>query len=423
MQASGSTHRFTRRGSVLDPPVIGGIVAVVVALNIVLALSFWVLRARSKRRTHRKRVPSPGDAEKRYSTIPSRISTGGAPGAVLPSTAEGAERKSYFELIQALQQQPAVPSPTRLSHSSWRNSAESLEGLSHYILRPQDIRELDGVSRYPKGKGRVQALQQSVLVAPSDKSALTRSNSLADTASVYSSASAPMEYHEHLFRTQPFALPPSPPASAPAWMVELPKPLAPAVIPGIRPTIDDDSERRLPVALQSAAPTVHNTRRRPSRPDVPSTPTVSPTSTQSPLSPSRLRARSVSSPQSPPQILWLSTKEADLFVPGSAESTSTISSLREATRVPVVPPTIVAPLNVRRRSTAMIGGRSSREQPPLFVAEQSTVRPPPGFLPYAEPQYTLGFSTQGAMSAAGTAGPMIPARSPRRPAPSGSAGH
>ncbi|KAI0645727.1 hypothetical protein C8Q79DRAFT_1010647 [Trametes meyenii] len=418
MQASGNTHRFAKRSTLLDPPVIGGIVAVVVALNIILALSFWVLRARSKRRTHRGRIPSPGDVEKRYSTVPSRISTGGAPGADHPSTAEAAERKSYFELIQALQQQPTAPSPARLSRSSWRNSAGSLESLSHYILRPQDIKELDSVPRYPKGKGRVQASRQSVLVAPSDKSALTRSNSLADTASVYSSASAPMEYHEHLFRTQPFALPPSPPASAPAWMVELPKPPAPAVISGMHPAVDDDAEHHSSVTPQPAAPTVHNTYRRPSRPDVPTTPTISPTSTQSPLSSSRIRSRSTSGPQSPPHVLWLPPKEADTFVPSSDESTSTISSLKEAARIPVVPTAIVTPLNVRRRSKAIIGGRSPREQPSLVA----TPSPPPGIPPYVEPR-TLEISTLDATPVAGTAGPTIPARSPRRPARSGSAGH
>ncbi|KAJ2974913.1 hypothetical protein NUW54_g11817 [Trametes sanguinea] len=82
-----------------------------------------------------------------------------------------------------------MPSPTRLSRGSSHSSSDSTRRLSTYVLRPQDIKGLDGVPRYPKTKGRVEALRQSAMVVPPGRATLTRSNSLAETASVYSSAS------------------------------------------------------------------------------------------------------------------------------------------------------------------------------------------------------------------------------------------
>lgn len=41
----------------------------------------------------------------------------------------------------------------------------------------------------------------------------------AEAASVYSCASAPADYHDHIFRTQPFALDPTAPPAAPRWVM------------------------------------------------------------------------------------------------------------------------------------------------------------------------------------------------------------
>ncbi|KAI0358476.1 hypothetical protein OH77DRAFT_1518495 [Trametes cingulata] len=406
MPASGSTHRLAKRGVVLDPPLIAGIVVVVVLLNIILALSWCALRDRNKRMAQRRRISAPLDCEKYENSVAFAAATGAVP-ATIPrkgsADGEGA-RKSYFELLQALQQQPGVTSSTRQPRGSLRSSADNT-CLSTYVLRPQDIKELDGVPKYPQAKGRVQALRRSAMFVSSDRVGLTRSNSLAETASVYSSASAPLDNHEQLLRTQPFALDPTPPASAPAWMNHLPKPPAPAVVSEVVQPAGEKRVTRAPAAPRSSAPPAvqeATSSRRPSHPDVPSTPTISPTSTSSSHSP-RFRARANSNPHAPPQVLWLRSRETNPLPPSppaprrpsSVSSLSMILLLHEATRAPVNREISIAPLKVRPRSKDIRESTANSDLGPMTTSE----------------------------SDAGTTVPTVPARSPRRPAPLASVEH
>ncbi|TCD71246.1 hypothetical protein EIP91_011724 [Steccherinum ochraceum] len=63
----------------------------------------------------------------------------------------------------------------------------------------------------------------------------------ADTASIYSTASAPMEFHDHLFRSQPFSLDPTAPPSAPRWVA----PQESSVAAAILQILPDPSESQL----------------------------------------------------------------------------------------------------------------------------------------------------------------------------------
>ncbi|KAL1942880.1 hypothetical protein VTO73DRAFT_5120 [Trametes versicolor] len=380
MQSSSSTHRLAKRNTVLDPPLIAGIAVVVALINVVLALAWFTCRGRRQLKAHKRRISGPVDVEKYEHSVAFAVATGGVPGTIHAKAGAGAgDRKSYFELIQALQQQPSTPSPVRLSRGSSQESADGRR-LSDYVLRPQDIKELSGVPRYPKAKGRVQALRRSALVVSPNGSTLTRSNSLAETASVYSSASAPLDYHEQLFRAQPFALNPSAPTNPPGFEHSLPKPPPPVAVPQPTQAADDHKQR-----LSSPAQTPAG-RRRPSHPDVPFTPSVSPTSTMSPPTP-RLRSRANSNPHAiAPQVMWLQKDDAArpsplVRRPSSVSSLSMILALHRGAAAPAVQETSVAPLNVRRRSRDAL----------------ASFAPPP------------------ARSDA-DAGPTIPARSPRRPA-------
>jgi hypothetical protein len=73
---------------------------------------------------------------------------------------------------------------------------------------------------------------------PSSKSRAARRKSVADTVSLYSAASAPLEDHIKLF--QPMS-PADGPSSAPPWITSMPQPSAPdansgGVVPGSKPT-------------------------------------------------------------------------------------------------------------------------------------------------------------------------------------------
>ncbi|KAH9858690.1 hypothetical protein C2E23DRAFT_880142 [Lenzites betulinus] len=357
MQASGSTHRLAKRGVTLNPPLIAGIVVVVTLLNLVLALAFYTHRGRKRLQAHKRRISGPVDCEKYENSIAFAVATGAVPGAIPTQNgaAGAADRRSYFALIQALQQQPRVPSSARLSRGSSSSSSTDNARLSDYVLRPQDIKELSGVPRYPKGKGRVDALRRSAVVVSPNGSALTRANSLTETASIYSSASAPLDYHEQLFRPQRFAIAPAASGNNPAGTYPLPKPPPPAVIPPHVPDADGNTARRSSPSPSPPGIQLHVNPRRPSHPDVPSTPTISLASSMSPLSP-RFRSRANSDPHAP-QVLWLpsmasSTPQPARVArrPSSVSSLSTILSLHQPTRAPIVSEPPVAPLNIRRRS-------------------------------------------------------------------------
>ncbi|KAI8992996.1 hypothetical protein BD414DRAFT_482990 [Trametes punicea] len=400
MPASGDTHTFAKRGLALEPPFIAGIIAVVLLFNVILAVSFCALRRRRRRMTHKGRVSAPVDCE---TSVAFTVTTGAVPAMLPTKAAQGAGRKSYFELIQALQQQPRMPSPTRLSRGSSQGSADEGHRLSRYVLLPRDIKGLDGVPRYPKAKGRVQNLRQSAMFVPTGTAVLTRSNSFAETASVYSSASAPLEYHEHLFRPQPFALDPNPPRSAPARMSQLPAPPAPVVISDA-PEVANDI--MVPRRHQPSPKSVSNkqgphTGRRSSHPDVPFTPTVSPSSTDTPGSFSRYRSRANSNPHSsPPRVAWLASKEADsaLRTPRRMRTSSDSSlltpyPLRDAQGVYVLPirpvrTVPIMPLRIKRRSEDLRAAGRTEPYTPAPTSEAHAM-------------------------------PTVPARSPRRPAASG----
>ncbi|KAI0775750.1 hypothetical protein BD413DRAFT_283902 [Trametes elegans] len=388
MPPSGNAQKIAKRSMSLDHSLIAGLVVVVVALNAILALTFCLFRNRRRRRTHKRHISAPLDCEKYETSVAFAVTTGALP-ATIPAVATGAtEHKSYYDLIQALQRQSGPPPLTGQSRGLSRSSVHS-SYLSNTLPPLQVGTEFHGVSI--KAKGRVEVLRQSATFASSDGPSLTRSNSLAETSSVYSSASAPMEYHERLFRAQALTLPPLPVAraAAPAWVAELPDPPPPATL------YHEHTEKTSTssfTALTASRRGVIATNRRPSKPDVPTTPTISPTSTRTPNSP---RSRALATPaSSPPQVRWLSDgiDAKSSSRPRRTSSTSSISAAFSAhilhsdplgSRVPV------APLNISRKSQS--SRWSSIEREASFESQPSEAR---------------------------SAVPNIPVRSPRRPPPS-----
>nr|VWO97205.1 Cercosporin MFS transporter CTB4 (Cercosporin toxin biosynthesis cluster protein 4) [Ganoderma boninense] len=365
--SSSSTHAFAKRDMVLGPPLIAGIVVVVVGFNLVIALSWCVFRQRKKLKEAKSRkatISAPVDCEKYETSAAFASSTKAKPSAPRPQAKEATHRApasgaSYYELIRSLQQ-PAIAqarsSPPGLSPGPPRGSPDSAN-LKQFILRPQDMKNLDGVSFYPKTKHHHTARWSANLGVPPRASQRRPHSISAETASVYSAASAPRDLHEHLSRARStFTLEPIP-ASAPPWVTDLPKPPTPAVL-------TDPTAMEFVVPLPSPTtstsecsqaivekPTQNATR-----------PAFSPIAFPNGSTLSLARARTNSNPSTPPQIRWLTKGAAKDAAndtapcpapskrPNSISSLSTLFSLQENVRAPQVPPVTVAPLNVRRRS-------------------------------------------------------------------------
>ncbi|TBU33786.1 hypothetical protein BD311DRAFT_651288 [Dichomitus squalens] len=418
MSSSGSsTHTFAKRDVGLTPPLIAGIVVVVVGLNLIIAISWCILKDRKKlkkAKLHKRRISGPVDVEMYENSAAFAISTGANPVAVALKTKGGArgvpsEGVSYYELIRSVQQ-PAHQSQTSLAPSSKRSSNRSSPDsakLKQFILRPQDMKHLGGVPYYPKTK-QGHGTRPSVTLGVPTPGGLTRANSLsADTASIYSSASAPLEQHERFIRSQPFALQlETIPASAPAWMTEMPKPPAPAIVTDTTP-VKLEISIPSPTASTSGSSESTTFMRHEGSSSRTSSALPSPISMPNSSMPSLIRARTNSNPSAPPQIRWL-TKNATQDAardtapspapsrrPNSISSLSTIFSLREIQRFPTAPMFAVAPLNVRRQSNSSRWGSvdMTRGGAPTSQTAQPSVAP------------------------------AVPKRSPFRPTPSASAEH
>ncbi|RPD68626.1 hypothetical protein L226DRAFT_563826 [Lentinus tigrinus ALCF2SS1-7] len=422
MSSSSSTHTFAKRGMSLDPPLIAGIVVVVVAFNLIIAVSWCIVRDRRKlKKLHKRRISGPVDCEKYENSVAFAISTGAA--APLKAKAKEHDRraetgKSYYELLQALQSRPDdafSPVPTRWSRAS-SGSASSAEshGIAKFVLRPHDMKDLSGTPLYPKSKGasHTQVARDSVNLGVPERADLRRANSLTETASVYSSASAPLELHDQLLRTQPFVLP----TSAPAWMGEMPKPPWPAIL-SRSDTSSIDVDVPCPSQSTSSASSVASTivPRLPN-PHLPIA--VSPISVPSSSTPSPVpvRPRTYSNPTAPPQIHWITPPDNAASPvrtrrPNSISSLSTIFSVQEATRVPAVAPVTVTPLNVRthgQRHDSRWGSVDLSRSPPLGSSSGQLGVPDIAFVPATPTTPALAQTSSG---------PAVPARSPRRPAP------
>ncbi|KAI0706802.1 hypothetical protein C8T65DRAFT_696150 [Cerioporus squamosus] len=427
MQSSSGTHTFAKRSVSLDPSLIAGIVVVVVAFNLIIAVSWCIVRDRRKlKKLHKRRISAPVDCEKYEHSVAFAISTGAAVPLKTKEHDRRAETgKSYYELLQALQRQPDdafSPVSTRWSRGSSRcSSSADSHGLARFVLRPQDLKDLSGTPLYPKTKGssQTQVAQDSFNLSVPVPADLRRANSLTETASVYSSASAPLEYHDQLFRdqllrTQPFALDPTAPASAPPWMSELPKPPCPALSRSDVSLVDVDIS--CPSQTTSSASSVASTIV-PRLPNPHSPLAVSPISVPSASTPSPARPRTYSNPSAPPQIRWITPQESTAFPirtrrPNSISSLSTIFSVQEATRVAAVAPvTVASPLYVH-----------SPEQ--LSDSRWASIDLSRSTTPLASPLSQLGIPAIAFVPASPTTpkfqpspGPVLPVRSPRRPAP------
>lgn len=394
---------------------------VAVGFNLIIALSWCVLRQHKKLKTARlrkSRLSVPIDYEKYEVHAAFATSTKENPAAIRPKAKGDVHHAStsgvsYYELIRSLQlplPQPLTQSrssPTRLSPAPSRGSPDSAK-LKQFILRPQDIKGLEGVSYYPKTKHRHTA-RRSVNMGMPPRWGERRPHSIsAETASVYSATSAPLDLHEHLSRTSTFTLEPIP-ASAPPWATNLPKPPAPAVLID---TTAMEFEIPLPSPTTSTSECSLAKAERPTPNGSQSSPGASsPIALSNVSTPSLVRARANSNPSAPPQVRWLTKGPAKDVAndtapspepskrPNSTSSLSTLVSLHENALAPPVPTVAVAPLNVPRRSNDSRWGSvdMARGGAPLVL---STVRP--------STTPTVGL---------GGAPPALPRRSSKRPAP------
>ena len=401
---------------------------VAVGFNLVIALSWCVFKQRKKLREaklRKARISAPVDCEKYETSAAFASSTKAKPLAPRPKVKEDAHRPppggtSYYELIRSLQQpairppiQPRI-SPTRLSPEPLRSSPDSAK-LKQFILRPQDMKDLDGVSYYPKVKHRHAARRSANLGIPPRGSQKRPHSISAETASVYSAASAPLDLHEHLSRTRStFTLEPIP-ASAPPWVTDLPKPPASAVLTD---TAAMEFEIPLPSPTTSTSECSEAIAEKPTQNASRTPPTAfSPIALPNGSTPSLVRGRANSNPFTPPQIRWLTkgvAKDATNDIatspspskrPNSISSLSTLFSLHENARAGRVPPVTVAPLNVQRRPSDSRWGSVDMTR---------------GGAPLVSP--TLLSSTAPAVGQ-GNAPPALPRRSSKRRAPPPSGAH
>ncbi|PIL36203.1 hypothetical protein GSI_01864 [Ganoderma sinense ZZ0214-1] len=429
MSSSGSrTHVFAKRDTVLGPPLIAGIVVVAVGFNLVVALSWCVFRQRKKLKEAKSRkagTSAPVDCEKYETSAAFVSSTKAKPAAPRPKAKGDAHRApaggaSYYELIRSLQQPAIQPStrsqssPIRLSPGPPRGSPDSAK-LKQFILRPQDMKNLDGVSFYPKTKHHHTARRSANLGVP-PRAGQRRPHSIsAETASVYSAASAPLDLHEDLSHPRStFTLEPIP-ASAPPWVIDLPKPPTSAVLTD---TAAVEFEIPLPSPTTSTSECSQAIVEKPTRnASRPSLSAFSPIALPNGSTPSLVRARANSNPSTPPQIRWLTKGAAKDAAndtapsptpskrPNSISSLSTLFSLHENARAPSVPPVTVAPLNVQRRSNGSRWGSVDMTR---------------GSAPLVSP--TLRPSTASAVGQV-NAPPALPRRSSKRRAPPPSGKH
>ncbi|KAI0743567.1 hypothetical protein C8Q80DRAFT_1122015 [Daedaleopsis nitida] len=400
MQGSRSTHTHAKRSSnALDSPLLAVILVVVVAFSLILAVSWWIIQDRKKlNKVHKRGMSALVDCESYEHSVASPITTGAGSKAV-PLQEGQVEQggKSYYELIRALQAQPNPPTPPPPARRPSQNSVEAT-GISKFVLRPQDMTELHGVPVYPKTKreNRVHAVRKSLgvpgVVDP-------RRHSFAETtASMYSSASAPIEYHELLFR-QPFTLDSVAPHSAPPWISQMPRPPLPA-------TLSDASTVPFPFEVSRPSPPASTTSEQ--------TDTIVPAKfSPNPVSrivasstPSLVRSHANPNPSSAlPQVRWLTNAATEtppapaLARPrrtNSMSSSSTLFSLAGAGAAPG--PVVVAPLDVHQ----WLNNSPSQSVNLMRSRPQSPSGPRPAPSPTLAPPQPV---------------PSIPARSPKRPPP------
>ncbi|KAH9949567.1 hypothetical protein B0H21DRAFT_100178 [Amylocystis lapponica] len=331
-----NVYSISKRSAVVDKPVIISVLVAVVALNLVLFVVWCDLR-RSVQSRKRQRISAPMDSV-RYEKSPAFMATVGA--APLATKQD----QSYLQTIRELQTYRASP-----SHSPPRSKVcRTTSNSSQFLSNSQGFREHGGTLR------RQEVLSQPVasLVPVGTggfEPTLRRVNSL-DTmtvASAYTSASAPLEFHEHLFRSQPLILDPSAPQHAPSWIIPMPKVPPPAITTG-GPAIVHSGVPNVPT--QSVQRTWSGRREVESRlqPDR-SSPVTShsriPLPKPVPIPhPAHTHAHSGPTPASPRSSWFASDRPSD--------ASHTLSPVLPTSIVVVPSPTSpsVAPLNIRPRS-------------------------------------------------------------------------
>lgn len=200
---------------ILQHPVYLGLIIGISVLNIaLLAACFFTVRKRALYRKKQKRISLPIACEI-YETSPAFAAFTVKAQRPTRNGSQG-QRMSYFQLIHSLQGKPQLPSEKPSKASELKDNRIL---VSQIVCPPQDIKVPDVTAKRTSMMQRNAA--QSSLATPDHHRpapSLRRVKSLdTETASLYSCVSAPLEFHEHLFRARPFALVPTSPMSAPVW--------------------------------------------------------------------------------------------------------------------------------------------------------------------------------------------------------------
>ncbi|KII92908.1 hypothetical protein PLICRDRAFT_696178 [Plicaturopsis crispa FD-325 SS-3] len=199
--------QYKRAVAAPGAPLVAGIIVGLVTLNVLLLISWWIVKRR-RLRAQRNALLSEKVTDSSTSSFATKQKLSSTAGSkrVPPPRAPVEQTPNYMQLMMALQ------TDGRKTRNR-SNSETSRNGRSAKLRKP----EVPMVERKGESSRKRSLDAQPAPARPPPVhqrvSSIQRPRSM-DTASIYSSASAPTEAHDHIF--QRLALD-DPPASAPAW--------------------------------------------------------------------------------------------------------------------------------------------------------------------------------------------------------------
>ncbi|KAI0081235.1 hypothetical protein K474DRAFT_1413097 [Panus rudis PR-1116 ss-1] len=189
---------LSKRTEVVEPPVIAAIVVVIVGFNAAILCMWYIVSERRSGSGQGSALPTARAIVERH-----------------PSMA-GLRRQLYLDVNSHL-----YPGCSQGLHIQRSHAARSsIEYKRHNTAKNNaDIPGAEVISQTQAASVLAQKTSSSVLTMPSAARLKPRRSFESETASVYSAASAPLNYHIQLFRSQPFRLDLESPSHAPRWII------------------------------------------------------------------------------------------------------------------------------------------------------------------------------------------------------------
>jgi hypothetical protein len=200
----------------IGPPVIVGIIAGVTVLNLALAIA-WCTLKRRRSQAKRRLIATPYDKSSSTITLPSTSLPKTSPPQVTPG-----QSQTYLQMIMSIQSphQPTLSYRPRQSFSS----ASSRTVLSK-PPKPVLPKIKTGSMHLPAAKSSNEALTIPASILQRGPSVRSL-----DTESVYSAASAPLDFHDRMFQPRQLETIPGSPVTPSSWGNHLADPL-PSTMP------------------------------------------------------------------------------------------------------------------------------------------------------------------------------------------------